>query len=38
MIEFGEIAMLVTAVMNTKPNENSDFMPLTIDYRESYYA
>jgi len=28
----------VTAVMNKNPDPNKDFMPLTVDFRESYYA
>lgn len=35
---FDETCLLTTAVMNKYPDENKDFLPLTIDFRESYYA
>lgn len=37
-ITFGETSLLVTAIMEKKPDENRDFMPLAIDFRESRYA
>ncbi|UFX83367.1 polyribonucleotide nucleotidyltransferase [Candidatus Absconditicoccus praedator] len=37
-IKLEETAVLVTSVMNKKPDENKDFLPLTIDCRESFYA
>lgn len=38
VVRLGDTQLLVTAVMNKKPDPNKDFMPLTIDFRESYYA
>ncbi|MEI7477319.1 MAG: hypothetical protein WCJ81_02025 [bacterium] len=29
---------MVTAVMNKNPDPNKDFLPLTVDFRESYSA
>ena len=31
-------SLLVTAIMEKTPDENRDFMPLAIDFRESRYA
>jgi polyribonucleotide nucleotidyltransferase len=38
VVRLGDTELLVTAVMNKKPDPNKDFMPLTVDFRESYYA
>lgn len=37
-ITFWETSLLVTAIMEKNPDENRDFMPLAIDFRESRYA
>jgi polyribonucleotide nucleotidyltransferase len=37
-VRYGDTAVLVTACSNKKPRENADFFPLTVDYRENYYA
>lgn len=37
-IRLGENVFLATAVMQKNPDENKDFLPLTIDFRESYSA
>ena len=38
VVRLWDTTLLVTAVMNKDPDPNKDFMPLTIDFRESYYA
>lgn len=38
VVSLGDTTILVTAVMNPNPNEESDFLPLTIDFKETYYA
>ena len=38
VVRLGDTTLLVTAVMNKNPDPNKDFMPLTVDFRESYYA
>jgi polyribonucleotide nucleotidyltransferase len=35
---YGDTMVLATAVMDAKPREGIDFFPLTVDYREKYYA
>lgn len=37
-IRLGDSQILVTSVMNEKADEDKNFLPLTIDFRESYYA
>ncbi len=37
-VRYGDTVVLVTACSNKKPRENADFFPLTVDYRENYYA
>lgn len=38
VIRFDDNELLVTAVMNKNPDPNKDFLPLTVDFRESYSA
>jgi polyribonucleotide nucleotidyltransferase len=38
LIRFGDTAVLVTAVMASKPREGIDFFPLLVDYEERLYA
>ena len=38
LVRLWDTTLLVTAVMNKNPDPNKDFMPLTVDFRESYYA
>lgn len=33
-VKLGNTEVLVTAVMNKKPNPNKDFLPLSIDFRD----
>jgi polyribonucleotide nucleotidyltransferase len=35
---YGETTVLATVVADKKPREGIDFMPLTVDYQEKYYA
>ncbi len=37
-VSYGDTIVLVSACSNKKPRENADFFPLTVDYRENYYA
>jgi len=37
-VRYGDTVVLVTACSNKKPREAADFFPLTVDYRENYYA
>ncbi len=37
-ITFWETSLLVTAIMEKDPDESRDYMPLAIDFRESWYA
>jgi polyribonucleotide nucleotidyltransferase len=37
-VSYGDTVILATACMEKKPNENVDFLPLTIDYEEKLYA
>lgn len=37
-ISLGENTLLVTAVMNKEPDRSKDFMPLMVDFRDSYSA
>lgn len=38
VISYGDNKLLVTSVLEPHPNPNLDFLPLMIDYRESYSA
>lgn len=38
VVKIWDTSVLATAVINKNPDENKDFMPLTIDCRESFYA
>lgn len=37
-ISMGNTTLLVTAVLNRHPDKDKTYMPLAIDFRESYYA
>ncbi|MCA9432526.1 MAG: polyribonucleotide nucleotidyltransferase, partial [Candidatus Omnitrophica bacterium] len=37
-VQYGDSLILATAVMDSKEKEGLDFFPLTVDYREKYYA
>ena len=37
-VQYGDTMVLATAVMDSKEKEGLDFFPLTVDYREKYYA
>jgi len=37
-VRYGDTVVLVSACSNKKPRENAGFFPLTVDYRENYYA
>lgn len=37
-VHFNDNIFLVTAVMRKDPDPNKDFLPLTVDFRESYSA
>jgi len=38
MVKVEDTVLLVTAVAETEPNPELDFVPLTVDYQEKYYA
>jgi polyribonucleotide nucleotidyltransferase len=38
LVQYGETVVLVTACAEKMPNKKVDFFPLTVDYRENYYA
>ncbi len=38
VVRLGDTSLLVTAVMEKNPDPNKDFLPLTIDFRETYYS
>ncbi len=38
MVSYEDTVILATACMEPKPNENVDFLPLTIDFEEKLYA
>ncbi|SDY90461.1 polyribonucleotide nucleotidyltransferase [Tindallia californiensis] len=38
MVTYGETVVLVTANRSSKPKENIDFFPLTVDFEEKLYA
>jgi polyribonucleotide nucleotidyltransferase len=37
-VTYGDTVVLVTACAQKKPKEGTDFLPLTVDYRENTYA
>lgn len=37
-ITYGETVVLVTAVINNNTRDGADFLPLSVEYREKYYA
>src|SRR3989344_3221636 len=37
-VQYGNTAVLVTAVMSSGGRANIDYMPLSVDYEERYYA
>lgn len=38
LVRAGDTLVLATAVMNPSPREGGDFLPLTVDYEEKFYA
>src|SRR5690554_5167448 len=38
VVRMGETMLLATVVANQEANEGVDFLPLTVDYREKFYA
>ena len=38
VVRYGDTMILVTAVCNHEPREGIDFLPLTVEYRESAYS
>ena len=38
LVKYGETVVLVTACAGKQPREGLDFFPLTVDYRENFYA
>jgi len=38
IVRYGDTVVLVTACAADKPREGIDFFPLTVDYRENFYA
>jgi len=38
LVRYGETVVLVTACADKEPREGLDFLPLTVDYRENFYA
>lgn len=38
LVQYGDTIVLVTAVSSPEQNEEADFFPLTVDYREKTYA
>lgn len=38
ILRFGTTALLATAVMSENRKESADFLPLTVEYQERYYA
>ena len=37
-VSYGETSLLVTAVCSKQPSENRSFFPLSVEYREKFYA
>lgn len=38
LMKYGETVVLATAVMSKNPKEGGDYLPLTVDYEEKFYA
>lgn len=38
LVKYGDTVVAATAVASKEPKEGADFLPLTVDYREKYYA
>ena len=38
LVRYGDTVVLVTACADKEPREGLDFLPLTVDYRENFYA
>lgn len=38
VLRFADSALLVTATASDEPSDNLDFMPLTVEYQEKFYA
>ena len=38
LVKYGDTVVIATAVASKDPREGADFLPLTVDYREKYYA
>ena len=38
VVSLWDTVLLVTTVLNRNPNPESDFLPLTIEFKENYYA
>ncbi|MBI5748578.1 MAG: polyribonucleotide nucleotidyltransferase [Nitrospinae bacterium] len=38
LVKYGDTVVIATAVASKDPREGADFMPLTVDYREKFYA
>jgi polyribonucleotide nucleotidyltransferase len=38
VVHFDGIKFLGTATINKNPDENKDFTPLTVDFREMFYS
>jgi polyribonucleotide nucleotidyltransferase len=38
LMKYGETVILATAVMSQRPKEGGDYLPLTVDYEEKFYA
>ncbi|MEI6237971.1 MAG: polyribonucleotide nucleotidyltransferase [bacterium] len=38
LIKYGNSVILATAVMSDKPRDGGDFLPLTVEYEEKFYA
>ncbi len=38
MVSYGETMVLVTAVASKKPNTTLDYFPLSVEYKERYFA
>jgi polyribonucleotide nucleotidyltransferase len=38
LVRYGDVVVIATAVTSKEPMKGVDFLPLTVDYRERYYA
>ena len=38
LVKYGDTVVIATAVASKDPREGADFLPLTVDYREKFYA